>query len=157
MAVRETRGSRPTRAAAQSAKAKTFRLDFDGDAMMDDEEEEEEEEEAVKRTPQPASKLSKAKETQRKGSAKPARSSRGSSRKQKYSDDDEDEEEPDLDEESESEPVQRRGKGSKSSAPSIPTRGASVEPATVASGRSKRAAATKARRVIESSEDEFED
>ncbi|KAG0090671.1 Condensin complex subunit [Podila epicladia] len=160
LAVKETRGSRPTRAAAQAAKTKPFRLDFDGDAMMEDEEEvkeDAEQEEEVERTPQPASKTSKAKETQRKGAAKPVRSSRGSSRKQRYSDDDEDEEEPDLDDESEPEPVQRPGKGGKSSAPSIPTRGASVEPATVASGRSKRAAATKARRVIESSEDEFED
>ncbi|KAG0342692.1 Condensin complex subunit [Podila horticola] len=161
LAVRETRGSRPARVAAQATKAKTFTLDFDGDAVMENEEEEvkgEDDEEQVEHTPQPPNKKPKAKVTQRKTPAKPARSSRGSSRKQKYSDDDDDdEEEQDLDEGSESEPLQRRGKGGRSSAPSIPTRDGSVEPATVASGRSKRAAATKARRVIESSEDEFED
>ncbi|KAF8947449.1 hypothetical protein BGZ52_007841, partial [Haplosporangium bisporale] len=75
-----------------------------------------------------------------------------------YSDEDEEEEEKDqdLDEESELETLQRRSKGGRSTAPSIPTRGASAEP-TMASGRSKRAAASRARRVIESLEDEFED
>lgn len=162
LAVRDARATRPTRAAAQAAqvKVKTFQLDFDGDAVMGDEEEleeKEDEEEGAEPTPQPPSKKPKA-ETQKKATKPKARSNRGSSRKPKYSDEDEEEEEEDLnlDEESEQETLQRRSKGGRSSAPSIPTRGASVEP-TMASGRSKRAAASKARRVIESSEDEFED
>ncbi|KAG0336529.1 Condensin complex subunit [Podila humilis] len=170
------RTSRTTRAAAKDKNKETL-MDGDDDAIMGEDqvigEEQDQAETSDGGAPQPQSKNSKAAaaavETpaKKKKVAAPVSKSvskkRGSSRKNKYSD--EEDEQLDFSAEDEDEDKERDNRNRKEVRETLASaRKGSIESSTsasagagVESGRVKRAAATRARRVIESSDEEFLD